>query len=173
MRSKTQTEIDMLHLQLMYEKNPAIRQLIGKLDLIHVDKKTGEVTEPTDIELLFNQTNKNKNKMAKSKATKYSKEIESPRLEIVKFNEGEMVEFVGLKKGKIDFGKGDEEIFISKELESEDEIAFPTNVELSNKLKNLYRIVGGDSEDIEFAITLTGSTTDKGKTTKHWLVQSV
>lgn len=36
----------------------AIQHLIRELDLEAIDEETGEVLEPTDLELIFNQSNK-------------------------------------------------------------------------------------------------------------------
>ena len=36
----------------------ALQHLIRELDLEAIDEETGEILEPTDIELIFNQSNK-------------------------------------------------------------------------------------------------------------------
>jgi hypothetical protein len=37
----------------------AIQHLIRTLDLEAIDEETGEILEPTDLEIIFNQSNKN------------------------------------------------------------------------------------------------------------------
>ena len=169
-RNKPPPSKQIFSLMQMNNKNPEVLRLIKALELDHVDKETGEYNDHLDIELIFNQQNKQKMKK------KVFKEVEIPQTESVQMTSFILKqgrEFTGLSKTEIDFkGKtGKKTVYITNE--EGNPVGLPTNYELDKKLTLLYDSLNEkEREEVELYIEMTGKDkTSDGNTVYKFTVK--